>query len=221
MSKGMETDGVKNLLATLNDLVKSVSGKLKENILEKTLSESIDEISRKGELENNEAISELEQAKLLNMYSYILVSLYFTNLKLSGVKLNNESYIMQEIKRIKEYMDKVKSAEESLKKNEVNERKKEDESQIFIKTHLSGHEPAVSKVHFQNKNTESGNHVRFNNDETLTGTKNAQKIKEKFKKAQKNIKIRDNVKGEDKQSKKVSKASKVSKEYKKKKTSKI
>lgn len=146
-----ETDEVKKLLITLGDLTGTISSKLKENVLEKTLSESLDEITRHKESNkaNDEALNELEQAKILNMYAYLLVSLSFTNAKLDGVKFNNEAPIMQEIKRVKQYMDRVKKAEESLYESAEKARKREAESETFINKHLG--EPAVSKVHFQDR----------------------------------------------------------------------
>lgn len=182
----MEVESVNNLLKNLNELVNSVTDPIKENIVDKTLIESLEEISKTGEIEHNEAVSELEQAKLLNIYSFILVSLQFTSLKLSGNKINNDSPIMMEIKRVKEYMDKVKVAEDLLLKKETKEQKKERESQEFIKKHISvtGSEPAVSKTHF-------GSHVRFNDEDE----KKVSELKEASKKTKKSKASQSKVSG--------------------------
>lgn len=161
----METETVKKLLGNLGNLVDSFTGQLKDDVLAKTLSEALDEISRKGEMEQNEAVSELQQAKLLNMYAYLLVSIYFTSLKLNGSKINNESVIMQEIQRVKQYTDRVKRAEESLLKKEEGDALKEEESERFIKRHLGGVEPAVSSEHFQDRKQNS--HVRFESGDDI------------------------------------------------------
>lgn len=170
-----ETDTVNKLLIKLNEITGSLSHNLKENIVNDSLREKIDEIKRDGELENNEVNSELEQAKLINMISYILVSLYFTNLKINGSKFNNESPIMLEIKRVKEYMDRVKRAQELLNKSEERDNKMEIESEKMVNKYLK--EPAVSKVHFQDRNdqTESSKvneHKRFNDNQYQTEERN-------------------------------------------------
>lgn len=167
-----EVEAVKKLLNTVGELTGTVSSKLKEDVLRKTLSETLDEITKNGEMEHNFLVSELEQAKVLNTYAYILVSLYFTITKLDGVKFNNETPIMQEIKRVKEYMDRVKEAEDSILESNEKAKKNEAESEKFINRHLR--EPAVSSVHFQDKkeaksvHSEGQNkHQYFKDDEKL------------------------------------------------------
>ena len=182
----MEVEGVNKLLGNLNELVNSITESIKDNLVDKTLIESLEEISKIGEIEHTETLSELEQAKLLNIYSYILVSLYFTSLKLCGDKINNESPIMFEIKRVKEYMDKVKLAEDQFLKKETKEQRKERESENFIKKHIgvTGNEPAVSKTHF-------GSHVRFNNEEEklIVDAKNSKDSSKKKLKNNNNSKL--------------------------------
>lgn len=181
-----ETDAVKKLLTTLSDLTGTISNQLKENILEKTLSETLDEITRHREdkRENNKALNELEQAKLLNMYAYILVSLSFTSAKLDGIKFNNDAPIMQEIKRVKEYMDRVKKAEDFLFESTEETKKREAESESFINKHLG--EPAVSKVHFQDREETNkvqpeskSNHQYFKDDDKLRQAVQAAKEKKR------------------------------------------
>lgn len=157
-----DTEGVNNLLASLESVVNTLSKDLKNDLLEKPLNETLDDLSRVGEIEHNEAVTELEKAKILNIHSYILVSLLFTNLKLNGVKFVNDISIMQEIKRVKEYMDRVKKAEDALYAREFKDKRKEEESAKTINKYLKS-EPAVSKVHFQDR--ESGKHHRFNDQE--------------------------------------------------------
>lgn len=160
-----ETETVNKLLIKLNEITELLSHNIKENIVDVSLREKIDEIKRDGEFENNEVNSELEQAKLVNMISYLLVSLYFTNLKINGSKFNNESPIMLEIKRVKEYMDRVKRAQELLNKAEERDNQIEIESEKMVNKYLN--EPAVSKVHFQDRNDQKetpklNEHKRFN-----------------------------------------------------------
>lgn len=222
----METDLVKKLLGNLNALVNTTSNKLNQNILDNTLNEKIEEIHKLGELENDQIKSELKEAKILNIYSYILVSLYFTNLKLSGEKLNNDSLIMNEIKRVKEFMDKVKKAEELMSQDAESNKLNETTSKSVINRYLnngSGHEPAVSKAHFQNS------HVRFNNEEEREedeGAKNKgnteiKKVADKLKRdndKKAHIKtLKNNLKNNKNESRKISKSSKVSKEQPRKK----
>lgn len=196
-----ETAVVKKLLGNLEELVGTVSSKLQENILDETLNETLEEIARIGEREHNEANSELSQAKLLNLYSYILVSLYFTSLKLNGSKFNNDSPIMQEIKRVKEYMDRVKKAEDQLIKKDEKQKKETQDSKNFIKRQL--HEPAVSKVHFEDDNKKQKEAEQKNIDDT----KEVSKIIRSEKKKNSKNKKSGNISGDNKRSRqgKVSK----------------
>lgn len=198
-----ETDTVNKLLVKLNEITELLSHNIKENIVDVSLREKIDEIKRDGEFGNNEINSELEQAKLVNMISYILVSLYFTNLKINGSKFNNESPIMLEIKRVKEYMDRVKRAQESLNKAEERDNKLEIESEKMVNKYLK--EPAVSQAHFQDRNNQKeppklNEHKRFN-DKNQEGKRNKyinkkdsknrkDDRKTKFKKAENESKVK-------------------------------
>lgn len=213
-----DTETVNKLLSNLGEVTSTLSNKLKEDILGKTLKERIDEIVRDGEIENNEIKSELEQAKLLNMYSYILVSIYFASLKLNGCKFKNDSSIMFEIKRVKEFMDRVDKAQSSLNDIDEREKDKQVESEKFINSHLK--EPAVSRVHFQDREGKSksksenqNKHEYFNDDkevlnkieESVKENKNKSKNKNKNKNKSFNN-SKDQFKGKDK--KKVSSSSK-------------
>lgn len=146
---GMETDAVSKILGSLGSLVKSFSSNLKENVLSQSINETIEEISKQGELEHNQAVSELQQAKVQNLNAYLLVSLYFTHLKLNGDKLNADSNIMSEIKRVKEFMDKVKVAEKRLDQQEEKDTKRAEESEQFMNKHFGNRSSAVSSAHFQ------------------------------------------------------------------------
>jgi DNA-binding Lrp family transcriptional regulator len=159
----MDADNVHKLLKNLGDSVENISESLKDELLTKVLSEQLEELLKEGELTNKRAIFELEQAKLLNIYAYLLVSMQFTQLKLNGSKFDNQAPVMQEIKRVKEFMDKVKRAEDVFYRRETAEEKKEKVSQEFVKNYISatGQAPAVSRKHFE----ESGTHVRFNDED--------------------------------------------------------
>lgn len=159
----MDADNVHKLLKNLGDSVENISESLKDELLTKVLSEQLEELLKEGELTNKRAIFELEQAKLLNIYAYLLVSMQFTQLKLNGSKFDNQAPVMQEIKRVKEFMDKVKRAEDVFYRRETAEEKKEKVSQEFVKNYISatGQAPAVSSKHFE----ELGTHVRFNDED--------------------------------------------------------
>lgn len=150
-----DTEVVKKLLSNLEDQVNEISHNLKDDILTESLKDKLFNLNKQGELDNKEAIGELNEAKLLNFYSYILVSLYFTSLKLSGSKFNNDSVIMEEINRVKKYMLRVKNAEENLNKIDDVEKENDKYSKSMLKKQLN-YEPAVSHVHFKDEN-ENGN----------------------------------------------------------------
>lgn len=167
----METEAMTSLLNSLSDIVNEVTSKLKGDILETPLCETLEELTRAGEAKQLQTVTELEQAKLLNLYSYILVTLQFTSQKLRGARIDNNSEIMQEIKKVKDFMDRVKTAEDDLTRKNNKERAMEEQSEKLIQKHINGQEPAVSNVHFQgNKMKPEGNHVRFDNSKTKENT---------------------------------------------------
>ncbi|TID17264.1 hypothetical protein CANINC_004028 [Pichia inconspicua] len=166
----VETSAVQSLLNNLQSLTHSFTTELKDNLIAQTLNESLEEIIKRGEIEKNEAVSELEQAKLLNLNAYVLVSLYFTHLKLKGDKLDSNSPIVSEINRVKTFMDKVKIAETQLSQKEGNVVDQIEGTKDFIEKHYSnnnGRAPAVSKVHFEPKDeaSKTGTHFRFDGKE--------------------------------------------------------
>lgn len=162
----VEISAVQSLLSNLKELLHSFTTELKDNLTTQTIDETLEEIVKRGEIQKNEAVSELEQAKLLNLNAYVLVSLYFTHLKLKGDKVEANSSIISEIKRVKEFMDKVKVAETQLHQKEKSELKEAEASKELIRKHYGGNQdrtPAVSNAHFESneEKPEAGTHLRF------------------------------------------------------------
>ncbi|CAI4039459.1 hypothetical protein SMKI_08G1260 [Saccharomyces mikatae IFO 1815] len=171
----------------------------------KSFSNALDELKPEIEKLTSKSLDEQllllsdERAKLelINRYAYVLSSLIFANMKVLGVR--DMSPILNELKRVKSYMDKAKQYDNKISKfNEKSQAKQENARSIIFNV-LDGNrnrfEPSISKSNFQ------GKHTKFENDEPAgsTTTRIISNIEEarkpSSKKSKKSAKVGKNEKG--------------------------
>ncbi|KAG7812195.1 hypothetical protein KL921_001427 [Ogataea angusta] len=141
-----DIDAVKKLLASLNHGVEDLETKLKSGMLAKSLLNHV-----------QGAKTPLEKVDLYNNYAYVIASLYFVLLKTSGENKKNEHPIMQELNRVKLYIERAKKAVTKEENTEEFKRKVAEAAERHVRNQLGEKiEPAVSKVHFEGKHTKFG-----------------------------------------------------------------
>lgn len=101
--------------------------------------------------------SPLEKIEIYNSYSYVLISIIVAYLRSIGVDTTNHP-IMNELKRVKQYMQKHKAL---LAKQEQSQDDELSNTKDYLQQTLGNKpEPAISSAHF-NDNEKSGKHKRF------------------------------------------------------------
>ncbi|KAH3668050.1 hypothetical protein OGAPHI_001804 [Ogataea philodendri] len=144
-----ETESVKKLLASLSRGIDDLEKNVKSEVFIRSLLEHV-----------QEAKSPLEKVDLYNNYAYVIASLYFVLLKTSGENKKNEHPIMQELNRVKLYIDRAKKAEQIKKNGNIDPDEASKAAERYVKNQLGEKvEPAVSKVHFE------GRHTKFDTSE--------------------------------------------------------
>ncbi|GMM27758.1 Lrp1 protein [Martiniozyma asiatica (nom. inval.)] len=178
---------------TMETLLKSVTSNI--DTLQETLSplQAKPLVDLLNEIEaTNDPQRNISKAQLLNLQSYLLTSLYFIYLKLQGENKDNKHPIMQDIARVKSYMQRVDRAE----KNDEREEEKEEEAKEYAKKvlqRISGnYEPAVSKVHFEGKHTKFESEIKQEADADVSETDKA-KLSKQIKNKKKNSKGKKKV----------------------------
>ncbi|KAG7749643.1 hypothetical protein KL912_001644 [Ogataea haglerorum] len=141
-----DIDAVKKLLASLHHGVEELEIKLKSGMLAKSLLNHV-----------QGAKTPLEKVNLYNNYAYVIASLYFVLLKASGENKKNEHPVMQELNRVKLYIERAKKAAAKEENTEEFRRKVAEAAERHVRNQLGEKvEPAVSKVHFEGKHTKFG-----------------------------------------------------------------
>ncbi|ESW99746.1 hypothetical protein KL918_001318 [Ogataea parapolymorpha] len=141
-----DIDTVKKLLVSLNHGVDELEIKLKSGMLAKSLLNHIQGTK-----------TPLEKVDLYNNYAYVIASLYFVLLKTSGENKKNEHPIMQELNRVKLYIERAKKAATKEENTEEFKRKVAEAAERHVRNQLGEKiEPAVSKLHFEGKHTKFG-----------------------------------------------------------------
>ncbi|ODV88073.1 hypothetical protein CANARDRAFT_228666 [[Candida] arabinofermentans NRRL YB-2248] len=179
---------VKQLINTFENGLNEFDTKLMNDLLSNNLNEKIQEIESSNFNKNH-----IKKAELYNTYSYLITSIYFIYLKINGLNNDNKHSIMNELNKVKSYINRCKLSINNKEKEELNEKKSQKEANEFIKRQLSGgsgntttttttYEPTISKVQFE------GKHTKF----TTTKEDNKQLNKEQVRKL--NEKVNKHVK---------------------------
>lgn len=104
--------------------------------------------------------SERAKLELTNRYAYVLSSLMFASMKVLNVK--DMSPILNELKRVKSYMDKAKQYDNKISRSNEKSQAEKEKAKSIISNVLDGNknqfEPSISKNNFQ------GKHTKFEND---------------------------------------------------------
>ncbi|EJS43443.1 lrp1p [Saccharomyces arboricola H-6] len=136
----------------------------------KSFSNALDELKPEIEKLTSKSLDEQllllssERAKLdlTNRYAYVLSSLMFASTKVLGAK--DMSPILNELKRVKSYMDKAKQYDDKISRSNEKLHAEQEKAKNIISNVLDGNknqsEPSISKSNFQ------GKHTKFENDES-------------------------------------------------------
>lgn len=110
-----------------------------------------------------------DQIKVYNSHLYCVISILYCYIKVLGIKTEDHP-VMAELTRIQLVMKAAKNIEESLKKNDENNAKSQQEAKEFLQRTLgtkvgaavpeSMKSPAISSVNFQ------GTHTKFSDLES-------------------------------------------------------
>ncbi|CAI4063728.1 hypothetical protein SKDZ_08G1290 [Saccharomyces kudriavzevii ZP591] len=135
--------------------------------------------------------NERARLELVNRYAYVLSSLMFASMKVLGVR--DMSPILNELKRVKSYMDKAKQYDNKISKSNERSQAEQEKAKNIISNVLDGNknqfEPSISNCNFQ------GKHTKFENNEPATSavTKIISNTEQIRKSSNKKIKKPDRV----------------------------
>lgn len=149
-----DTKAVNDIVNSLRDSTRDLKSSLDSSILRKSLNELVIDLSDA----THSAKSELAKCKLLNAYSFVVASLYFSYLKACGLNTGNDHAIMEELARVKSYIGRVQQAEKGKDIKAEKERKSKEAAKNFIRKQFGGvggtrEDAAISRVQFEGKHT--------------------------------------------------------------------
>lgn len=184
----MDAEHIRNYISALDASIEGLSGAL-DPVLRTSLDDKIAECQLPQ-----------ERIKIYNNHLYVTISVLYSYIKTLGINTNDHP-IMEELKRIKEFMKQAKEVEESLKNKEVEDLKSKDNAKDFLQRTLgttgaavldSMKSPAISSENFKGAHTKFADQDNEDADNDA-GTKQNE-VKSKIIKSQgKAVKLDDKI----------------------------
>lgn len=171
----MDPDHIRNYISALDTSIDGLS-----KALDPVLSTSLDDKIAECQLPQ-------ERIKIYNNHLYVTISVLYSYIKTLGINTNDHP-IMEELKRIKDFMKQAKEVEESLKNKQEEDLKSKDDAKDFLQRTLgttgaavleSMKSPAISSQNFKGTHTKFADQDNEDSDsDNNTETKKKQDDKE-------------------------------------------
>ena len=164
-----DTKAVKEILESLQGQIKTLGTLVDDTLLKKNLNELLFDLNDSSQ----QAKSEILKCRLVNAYAYVISSLYFSFLKADGNNQQNDHPIMEELRRVRSYINRVETIQQKQETHKKKEESSIKKAEKFINSNFgenrSREHAAICRVQFE------GRHKRYS-DDTASALKNTVEI---------------------------------------------